>query len=96
MTDVDEPDRDHNPGPASSASPAPILVDARGLLCPLPLVKAARAFHAAPPGFLIELLSDDPSARVDVPEWCAERGHTLVTSTGDGTTLRFLLRRGGE
>lgn len=71
-------------------------VDARGLLCPLPLVKAARAFAEAPAGLVIDLWSDDPSALVDVPEWCASRGHEVLGVKNEGAVLRFLVRKNAD
>lgn len=54
------------------------MVEARGVLCPVPIIRLARAASALPPGSLVELLSDDPAAALDVPAWCRLRGHTLV------------------
>jgi tRNA 2-thiouridine synthesizing protein A len=56
------------------------IVEARGLLCPVPIIRLARAAAALPPGALIELLTDDPAAEYDVPAWCRLRGHELVCS----------------
>lgn len=81
---------------APRVSGAPPVIDARGLLCPLPLVKAARAFQGKTPGFVIELWSDDPSAATDVPEWCAERGHRVLSFDEAEGVLRFRLERGGD
>lgn len=70
----------------SPAEPAPTpVVDARGLRCPLPVVRLAAAAKQAPAGTLLVLLSDDPAAEVDVAAWCRMRGHELVgRSTTDG------------
>jgi tRNA 2-thiouridine synthesizing protein A len=56
------------------------LVEARGVLCPVPIIRLARAARALPPGSIIELLSDDPAAEHDVPAWCRLRGHTLLVT----------------
>lgn len=61
-----------------STAPPPTRVEARGVLCPVPIIRLARAARGLPPGSLIELLSDDPAAAHDVPAWCRLRGHTLV------------------
>jgi tRNA 2-thiouridine synthesizing protein A len=55
-------------------------VEARGVLCPVPIIRLARAAAALPDGSLVELLTDDPAAEHDVPAWCRLRGHTLVAS----------------
>ncbi|MFT6774493.1 MAG: tRNA 2-thiouridine synthesizing protein A [Paracoccaceae bacterium] len=79
-----------DPGPG-----APLQVDARGLLCPLPVLRARKRIKALPEGALIELIADDPAAAVDVPHFCAEQGHTLVQTTRtEGPERRFVIRRG--
>jgi tRNA 2-thiouridine synthesizing protein A len=57
-----------------------VLVDARGVLCPVPIIRLARAASARPPGTVLELLTDDPAAQLDVPAWCHLRGHELVSA----------------
>jgi tRNA 2-thiouridine synthesizing protein A len=59
---------------------ADATVEARGVLCPVPIIRLARAASALPSGSLIELLTDDPAAEYDVPAWCRLRGHELVTT----------------
>jgi TusA-related sulfurtransferase len=56
----------------------PLLVDARGRRCPLPVIDLARAAADAGPGAEITVLADDPAARTDIPAWCRLRGHTYV------------------
>ena len=70
-------------------------LDARGLLCPLPVLKAARRMRAMAPGGVLRLLADDPAAVVDVPHFCAERGHELLRAVEeeDGAQI-YLIRRG--
>lgn len=53
-------------------------VEARGVLCPVPIIRLARAAAALPADSLIELRTDDPAAEYDVPAWCRLRGHHLV------------------
>jgi tRNA 2-thiouridine synthesizing protein A len=50
-------------------------VDARGLRCPLPLVKAKLALEAAEPGETIVVLATDPEASIDLAAWAADEGH---------------------
>ena len=56
-------------------------VEARGVLCPVPIIRLARAAADLPAGSLVALLTDDPAAEHDVPAWCRLRGHQLVEST---------------
>lgn len=55
-----------------------IVVDARGLRCPLPVIRAAAAARDAAPGSLLTVLWTDPAARHDLPAWARMRGHALV------------------
>lgn len=54
------------------------LVDARGLRCPLPVIRLAAAAKDLPAGTELTVLSTDPAARHDVPAWCRMRGHEHV------------------
>jgi TusA-related sulfurtransferase len=57
---------------------AAATVDCLGLACPLPVVRLARAVASVEVGGLVELLADDPGARVDIPVWCRLKDHQLV------------------
>ena len=61
-----------------SETPARIEVDARGLRCPLPVIRLAQAARDAAPGTEILVRSTDPAARADIPAWCRLLGQTLV------------------
>ena len=50
------------------------------MLCPVPIIRLARAASTLASGSVIELLTDDPAAEYDVPAWCRLRGHELLTS----------------
>jgi tRNA 2-thiouridine synthesizing protein A len=56
----------------------PGVIDARGLLCPLPVIRLARAAVDAAPGTLLTIWATDPAARLDVPAWARMRGHEVV------------------
>ncbi|MEM1234144.1 MAG: sulfurtransferase TusA family protein [Pseudomonadota bacterium] len=70
-------------------------LDAIGLLCPLPVLKARKRLEPLETGEVLRVLADDPAAVVDVPHFCAEAGHALVGQDTDGPTLTFLIRKGG-
>lgn len=59
----------------------PIEVDARGLRCPLPVIRLAAAAMDAPVDTRITVLTSDPAARHDIPAWCRMRGHELCEVT---------------
>jgi tRNA 2-thiouridine synthesizing protein A len=76
-------------GDAAAPREAATVVDARGLRCPLPVIRLAQAAQGRSAGWLLELWATDPAARADVPAWCRMRGHALVQvieATGDEAT----------
>ena len=71
-----------------------MVVDARGHRCPTPTLRLRRALAACVEGAVVVLLADDPMARLDVPHFAAEAGHTLLGVGQDGADLRFSVRKG--
>ena len=76
-------------------------LDARGLLCPLPVLKARKRIAALQPGEVLRVLTTDPAAVLDVPHFCAEAGHAVIdTSEGgehaSGPVTVWLLRKGSN
>ncbi|SIT84609.1 sulfurtransferase TusA family protein [Pontibaca methylaminivorans] len=70
-------------------------VDARGLLCPLPVLKARKRLGALADGAVMRLVADDPAAVVDVPHFCAESGHALLAQEEFEGAQGYLIRKGG-
>jgi tRNA 2-thiouridine synthesizing protein A len=68
-------------------------IDARGLSCPMPIVKTAMAVKTVPSGAAVELLATDPGSTKDVAAWCRATGNELVEQTMDGAVYRFVIRR---
>ena len=67
-------------------------LDARGLLCPLPVLKARKRLMPLSRGDVLPVLADDPAAWVDFPLFCQENGHVLkeVQELENGTTLYLI------
>jgi len=80
-----------DPVTGPSTDPQPIEVDARGLRCPLPVIRLAEAAREAPAGTLITVLASDPAARHDIPAWCRMRGQELSSITPESEYLRFVV-----
>ena len=68
-------------------------IDARGLSCPMPIVKTAMAIKAVEPGAVIELLATDAGSVKDVAAWCRATGNELVEQSSDGAVYHFVIRR---
>lgn len=69
-------------------------IDAEGLLCPLPVLRAGKALRAMAPGEVLRLRATDPAAVVDVPHFCRERGHALLRSEDHGATTHYFIKKG--
>lgn len=82
----------------ADAQPDEMRVDARGLRCPLPVIRLASAARLALPGTVVTVLSTDPAAEPDVAAWCRMRDAELLTQewTADetGAFLRSEVRIG--
>jgi len=82
------------PAMSGGAGPdAPTVVDARGSLCPMPIVRLQKAVKDSPVGGLIELLATDPGSDPDVKAWGRETGNDIIEAKRDGTVFRFVIRR---
>ncbi|OYX44676.1 MAG: preprotein translocase subunit TatB [Rhodobacterales bacterium 32-67-9] len=68
-------------------------LDATGLLCPLPVLKARKRLAGMAPGAVLRLIATDPAAVIDVPHFCAEAGHDLIGTGEDGGAQIYLIRR---
>lgn len=68
-------------------------IDARGLKCPLPVLKAEKALAGLRPGAALTVLATDPMAKVDIPLHCRQNGHTCTLTT-DGDVLKFEIVKG--
>jgi tRNA 2-thiouridine synthesizing protein A len=68
-------------------------VDAKGLSCPMPIVKTAQAAKAVPTGELIEVLATDPGSVKDFAAWTRSTGNAIVEQTEAEGVYRFVIQR---
>lgn len=68
-------------------------LDARGLNCPLPILKTKKSIKEVPVGDTLKVLSTDPGSVKDMDAFCRATGNDLVESSQDGSTYTFLIRR---
>jgi tRNA 2-thiouridine synthesizing protein A len=68
-------------------------VDAKGLSCPMPIVKTAQAIKGLAAGQLLEVLATDPGSVKDFAAWSKTTGNAIVEQTVDGAVYRFVLRK---
>lgn len=69
------------------------LIDARGLSCPMPLVKARQALMVVEPGQTVAVLATDPAARRDFEEFADSTGHRLLEMREEAAVLWLVLEK---
>jgi tRNA 2-thiouridine synthesizing protein A len=72
---------------------ADVTVDARGLQCPMPVIKLSQAIMAAASGQTVELISSDRGSCSDVPAWAADMGHELKEQSEVDGEFHFILQK---
>jgi tRNA 2-thiouridine synthesizing protein A len=72
---------------------ADVVLDAKGLNCPLPILKAKKALAEVPKGGTLEIMATDPGSVKDFEAFCRQTGNELVSSTKDDKVFRFVIRR---
>ena len=70
----------------------PEVLDARGLRCPLPVLKMEKRLAELPPGAVLTVLATDPIARIDIPLYCTQNGHECATAN-EGDVLSFVISK---
>jgi tRNA 2-thiouridine synthesizing protein A len=70
-----------------------LTLDLKGLSCPLPIVKTARAMKELASGQLLEALATDPGSVPDFTAWSKSTGNELVERTEQDGVYRFVLRK---
>ena len=73
----------------------PEILDARGLKCPLPVLKMEKRLAQVPPGTSLVVLATDAMAKIDIPLHCKQNGHECVVTT-DGDVLRFAIVKASQ
>lgn len=69
------------------------VLDARNLLCPLPVLKARKRLEGMAVGQVLRIVATDPAAVIDIPHFCAESGHELISRRDEGETQVYLIRK---
>jgi TusA-related sulfurtransferase len=67
-------------------------LDARGLLCPLPVIRVQDRARTLEPGALLEVVATDPGTLHDVPAWCRVHGHEVIETSHEDRLIRIRIR----
>ena len=70
-----------------------MIVDCLGRPCPVPVIELAKAVLTVEVGEVVEVLSDDPAARVDIPAWCRMRSQEYVGEQPRDVGVAYRVRR---
>ncbi|MDP7149921.1 MAG: sulfurtransferase TusA family protein [Paracoccaceae bacterium] len=69
------------------------LLDAKGLNCPLPILKAKKALKGMSPGQVLEIKATDPGSVADFAAFCNQTGNELISSGSEGDVYQFEIKK---
>jgi tRNA 2-thiouridine synthesizing protein A len=72
---------------------ADVTVDARGLQCPMPVIKVAQAIVSIQPGQTLEVIATDRGALSDIPAWAKDMGHALKEQFEQDDEFHFIVEK---
>jgi len=72
------------------------VLDARGLLCPMPIVRAGKEIKTIGAGQVLKILATDRGAIADFPAWAEDTGHELLEWHEENGVLVFFIRKSDE
>jgi len=72
------------------------VLDASGLSCPMPVVRAAQAMRGLAPGQVLRIVATDRGSLADIPAWAEDTGNELLDTRDEGGRLVFFVRKGSE
>lgn len=69
-------------------------LDCKGLSCPMPMMKLAKAIKGLNSGEILEMIGTDPGTKSDLPKWCDKTGNVLIEEGEvEGGVFRFLIQK---
>jgi tRNA 2-thiouridine synthesizing protein A len=68
-------------------------LDLSGLLCPLPVLKARKKLESMTSGEVLVVIATDPMSMIDMPHFCTEQNHVLLSAEKQGESFNFQIRR---
>lgn len=72
---------------------ADLVLDLKGLMCPIPVVKISKAIKDVAVGGVIEATASDPGVLADIPAWAKSTGNEMLKTERDGKNIKFWVRR---
>lgn len=69
-------------------------LDARRLLCPMPVIKTQNSIKTLKPGDILQVTATDPGVKQDIPSWCRINGHQVLNMKEDETEIMIEIQVG--
>jgi tRNA 2-thiouridine synthesizing protein A len=69
------------------------IVDATGLVCPMPTIRLGQAIRRVNVGDVVEVWTDDPGSEQNMAAWCKNTGHQLTGQSLEGAVFKYWVRR---
>lgn len=69
-------------------------LDARGLNCPLPILRCKKAINKMETGEVLKIIATDPGSVKDFEAFCKQTGNELVDTSEDGSEFTFFIKKG--
>jgi tRNA 2-thiouridine synthesizing protein A len=95
----DSPDEQKYEGKAmtiSSREPFSLILDTRGLMCPMPVLKTKKALRDVPPGGVIKVMATDPGSVADMKSFCEMTGNVLLASLQEDDVFVYHIEHRGK
>lgn len=70
------------------------VLDAKGLACPMPIIKTKKAINELKSGEVLEIHATDKGAKNDLAAWAKSGGHELLKEEEDNSVLKFWIKKG--
>ncbi|MCK5226556.1 MAG: sulfurtransferase TusA family protein [Desulfobulbaceae bacterium] len=70
------------------------VLDAKGLSCPMPLLRTKKAINKISSGQILEVMGTDPGSKNDLPGWCERSGHEFLGAKDEEGFFRFFIKKG--
>ena len=68
-------------------------LDCKGLSCPMPIIKLAKAMKKMPSGNVLEMVGTDPGSKEDVPKWCSKTGNEFLEAVEENGLYKYYIRK---
>jgi len=81
---------------SSSRDTFDLILDARGLICPMPVLKAKKSLRDVPDGGILKVLATDPGSVADMKAFCEMTGNRLVSSEHEEGVFIYCIEKSGS